>query len=98
MGKHNRKRRQQYIGNGKHRAVTPKSDRNKARVAVVLPLAASLVLYPALAGNDEGRYGVPNIGAIIPILNPPSAAAEEVITDPTEVVTPPVVDLDSPAG
>lgn len=95
MGRHSK--RALYVGLGRHRTVPPK--RNVAKTAVVvLPLTASMVLFPAFAGDDTGFYHVPGLGGVIPILNAPEAAAEEVIIDPTDVVDPPVVDLHSPAS
>lgn len=87
MAKH-RKCKSKYIGNGKHRVVTPKRDHDRVRkTAMAVPLSITMALYPATMGDGEGGF----MG-----MAPPPAMGE-VIIDPTDKPElPPVVDLHSP--
>lgn len=83
MGRHSKKSKKSYYGNGKHRVVTPKRD-SKAirRVAIAFPVALSMALYPAVAGDGEGRF--PLLENALPILKLEPAAAGEVIPETPE--------------
>lgn len=89
MASHRKKNRRKYVG--KHRAVAPESY-TRHRLAVIVPLAISLVLYPTIAGDGSGIF--PSIGFIAPFLREEEADAEEVITETTDPVEDIVEDVE----
>jgi hypothetical protein len=90
LARHRRSRSKNRKYVGRHRAVAPESYK-KQRLAVVVPLAASLVLYPTIAGDGSGIF--PSLGIIAPFLDEEEANAEEVITETTEPVEDVVEDV-----
>lgn len=95
MGKHSKKARwSKYRYQGRHRVVTPKSGLSR-KTLVALTMTLSMALYPAVAGDGEGNF--PLLEDAIPILRQESAAAGEVITEPTEEPEPDIdLEVDLP--